>query len=94
MLQSGFVPEDSKDFASRIYSVIKSNLNLSPDAEADVEEEVEVEENVPSDSSEHDKVLFAESSIQRNLLSSKDVIVTRHTNCTPCRNLIGLLTPS
>jgi heat shock protein beta len=52
LLESGFVLEDPKDFATRIYSVIKSNLNVSPDAEVDVdddddddtEDEVEKEE--------------------------------------------------
>ncbi|CAK9858315.1 unnamed protein product [Sphagnum jensenii] len=49
LLESGFVLEDPKDFATRIYSVIKSNLNVRPDAEVDVddddtEDEVEKEE--------------------------------------------------
>jgi heat shock protein beta len=49
LLESGFVLEDPKDFATRIYSVIKSNLNVGPDAEVDdddddTEDEVEKEE--------------------------------------------------
>jgi heat shock protein beta len=39
LLESGFVLEDPKDFATRIYSVIKSNLNVSPDAEVDVDDD-------------------------------------------------------
>lgn len=43
LLESGFVLEDPKDFATRIYSVIKSNLNVSPDAVVEEDEEVEEE---------------------------------------------------
>ncbi|KAG0589015.1 hypothetical protein M758_2G239300 [Ceratodon purpureus] len=46
LLESGFVLEDPKDFATRIYSVIKANLNVSPDA---VVEEDEVEEETEKD---------------------------------------------
>ncbi|KAG8632336.1 endoplasmin homolog isoform X1 [Manihot esculenta] len=42
LLDSGFILQDPKDFASRIYSSVKSSLNISPDA--NVEEEVDVEE--------------------------------------------------
>lgn len=41
-MESGFLLNDPKDFASRIYSSVKSSLNISP--EASVEEEDEVEE--------------------------------------------------
>ncbi|KAF5740875.1 Endoplasmin-like protein [Tripterygium wilfordii] len=42
LMESGFVLSDPKDFASRIYSSVKSSLDISPDAA--VEEEVDVEE--------------------------------------------------
>lgn len=42
-MESGFSLNDPKDFASRIYSTVKSSLNISPDAA--VEEEDDVEEN-------------------------------------------------
>ncbi|XP_024394863.1 endoplasmin homolog [Physcomitrium patens] len=50
LLESGFVLEDPKDFANRIYSVIKSNLNVSPDATV---EEDEVEEETEKDRAEN-----------------------------------------
>ncbi|GAY42898.1 hypothetical protein CUMW_070490 [Citrus unshiu] len=43
LMESGFSLNDPKDFASRIYSTVKSSLNISPDAA--VEEEDDVEEN-------------------------------------------------
>lgn len=42
LFESGFLLDDPKDFASRIYSSVKSSLNISPDA--GVEEEDDVEE--------------------------------------------------
>ncbi|KAL2538238.1 Endoplasmin-like protein [Forsythia ovata] len=42
LMESGFMLNDPKDFASRIYSSVKTSLNISPDAT--VEEEVDVEE--------------------------------------------------
>ncbi|KAL2512853.1 Endoplasmin-like protein [Abeliophyllum distichum] len=42
LMESGFILHDPKDFASRIYSSVKTSLNISPDAT--VEEEVDVEE--------------------------------------------------
>ncbi|WCJ35085.1 hypothetical protein M5689_016353 [Euphorbia peplus] len=45
LMESGFMLSDPKDFASRIYSSVKSSLNISP--EASVEEEEEVEETEP-----------------------------------------------
>lgn len=42
LMESGFNLPDPKDFASRIYSSVKSSLNISPDAT--VEEEGDVEE--------------------------------------------------
>ncbi|CAA3003941.1 endoplasmin homolog [Olea europaea subsp. europaea] len=46
LMESGFILNDPKDFASRIYSSVKSSLNINPDAtveEEDDVEEVEVE---------------------------------------------------
>lgn len=50
LLESGFVLEDPKDFATRIYSVIKANLNVNPDA---VVEDDEVEEETEKDRAEN-----------------------------------------
>ncbi|KAL2643276.1 hypothetical protein R1flu_010863 [Riccia fluitans] len=49
LLESGFMLEDPKEFAARLYSVIKENLNVSPEAEVELESE---EESSPKDSSE------------------------------------------
>lgn len=47
LFESGFLLDDPKDFASRVYDSVKSGLNISPDAaveeEDDVEEEVQTE---------------------------------------------------
>ncbi|CAK7346168.1 unnamed protein product [Dovyalis caffra] len=43
LMDSGFLPSDPKDFASRIYSSVKSSLSISPDAA--IEEEDDVEES-------------------------------------------------
>jgi heat shock protein beta len=51
LLESGFILEDPKDFATRLYSVIKANLNVSPDAV--VEEEDVVEEETEKDRAEN-----------------------------------------
>ncbi|KAJ9165958.1 hypothetical protein P3X46_020768 [Hevea brasiliensis] len=42
LMESGFMLQDPKDFASRIYSSVKSSLNISPDA--NVEEEDDADE--------------------------------------------------
>jgi len=42
LFESGFMLDDPKDFASRVYNSVKSSLNISPDAT--VEEENEAEE--------------------------------------------------
>ncbi|PNT38479.1 hypothetical protein POPTR_005G241100v4 [Populus trichocarpa] len=57
LMESGFILNDPKDFASRIYSSVKSSLSISPDAiieeEDDVEEvEVEAETKEATSSSE------------------------------------------
>jgi heat shock protein beta len=38
LVESGFILEDPKDFATRVYSVVRSTLNVSPDAEIEKEE--------------------------------------------------------
>lgn len=47
LMESGFMLNDPKDFASSIYSSVKASLNISPDAvveeEEDAEEEVQTE---------------------------------------------------
>ncbi|CAN0872001.1 Endoplasmin homolog [Linum grandiflorum] len=50
LMESGFMLSDPQDFASRIYSSVKSSLSISPDAT--VEEEVEVEEETETESKE------------------------------------------
>ena len=42
LFESGFLLNDPKDFASRIYDSVKSSLDISP--EATVEEEDDIEE--------------------------------------------------
>lgn len=41
LVESGFSLNDPKDFASRIYSTLKSSLNISPDAVVEEEDDVE-----------------------------------------------------
>lgn len=41
LMESGFVLSDPKDFASRIYGSVKNSLNISPDAAAEEEDDVE-----------------------------------------------------
>ena len=41
LMESGFMLSDPKDFASRIYSSVKSSLNISPEAAVEEEEETE-----------------------------------------------------
>lgn len=54
LLESGFLLEDPKEFASRIYSVMRTNLNISPDATVEEEEEeVEVEETTETSVEDH-----------------------------------------
>ncbi len=43
LVESGFILEDPKDFATRVYSVVRSTLNVSPDAEIEDEDETEDE---------------------------------------------------
>ncbi|KAJ6306316.1 hypothetical protein OIU78_021601 [Salix suchowensis] len=41
LMESGFILSDPKDFASRIYSSVKSSLSISPDATIEEEEDVD-----------------------------------------------------
>jgi heat shock protein beta len=50
LVESGFILEDPKDFATRIYSVIRSTLNVDPDAE--IEEEDETEDEIEKEESQ------------------------------------------
>ncbi|KAK4803781.1 hypothetical protein SAY86_003598 [Trapa natans] len=47
LLESGFLVNDPKDFASRIYDSVKSSLNISSDATAKEEDDVEEGESQP-----------------------------------------------
>lgn len=54
LFESGFLLDDPKDFASRIYGSVKSSLNISPEAgveEEDDAEEVEADTEVKEDAS-------------------------------------------
>ncbi|KAL0438406.1 UNVERIFIED_CONTAM: Endoplasmin [Sesamum latifolium] len=48
LMESGFLLNDPKEFASRIYSSVKSSLNISPDAAVEEEDDVEEAETEPS----------------------------------------------
>lgn len=55
LFESGFMLDDPKDFASRVYNSVKSSLNISPDATVDEEneaEEVETEKKEDSTKTE------------------------------------------
>lgn len=41
LMESGFITSDPKDFANRIYSTVKSSLNISPDATVEEEDDTE-----------------------------------------------------
>ena len=41
LMESGFMLNDPKDFASRIYDSVKSSLHISPDAAIEEEEDAE-----------------------------------------------------
>lgn len=43
LFESGFLLNDPKDFASRIYDSVKSSLEISPDATVEEEDDTEVE---------------------------------------------------
>ncbi|KAL0323199.1 UNVERIFIED_CONTAM: Endoplasmin [Sesamum angustifolium] len=44
LLESGFILNDPKDFASRIYSSVKNSLRISPDATVEEEDDIELAE--------------------------------------------------
>ncbi|XP_011074690.1 endoplasmin homolog [Sesamum indicum] len=48
LLESGFILNDPKDFASRIYSSVKNSLRISPDATVEEEDDVEEAEAEPN----------------------------------------------
>ena len=52
LMESGFISNDPKDFASRIYSTVKSSLNISPDATVEEEDDVEEAEAEESETKE------------------------------------------
>lgn len=54
LLESGFTLENPKIFASRIHSIIKSNLNVDPDAQVE-EEADEVNKDGDTDLDDDDK---------------------------------------
>ncbi|GFP95252.1 endoplasmin homolog [Phtheirospermum japonicum] len=57
LVESGFLVSDPKDFASRIYSTVKTSLNISPDLAVEEEEEAveEVETKEAESSSNADE---------------------------------------
>lgn len=55
-MESGFMLPDPKDFASHIYSSVKSSLNISP--EATVEEEDDTEEPEPETETKDESSIY------------------------------------
>ena len=52
LFESGFLLDDPKDFASRVYDSVKSSLSISPDAAVEEEDDTEeVETETKDDSS-------------------------------------------
>ncbi|KAK6115203.1 hypothetical protein DH2020_007472 [Rehmannia glutinosa] len=51
LMESGFILNDPKDFASRIYSSVKNSLNISPDVTVEEEDDVEEVETKETESS-------------------------------------------
>ncbi|XP_068646835.1 endoplasmin homolog [Aristolochia californica] len=49
LMESGFLPNDPKDFASQIYDTVKSSMDISPDATVEEEADVEEEESAPKE---------------------------------------------
>lgn len=43
LFESGFLLNDPKDFASRIYDSVKTSLDISPEATVEEEDDTEVE---------------------------------------------------
>lgn len=95
LLESGFMLEDPKDFATRLYSVIKTNLKVSSDATLEVDEEVQ--ETKDRHVAAHD--IPEKIDNQRSL---NDDQVTRYSSVgwcidfesrTICQLLTGICTP-
>lgn len=62
-MESGFLLDDPKVFALRVYQVLKGNLDISPDAQIDEELEiVEEDEKEAEAEPEYDEVSFSNSS--------------------------------
>lgn len=56
LFESGFLLDDPKDFASRVYDSVKSSLSISPDAAVEEEDDAEeVETETKDDSSSKDE---------------------------------------
>lgn len=66
LMESGFVLNEPKDFANRIYGSVKNSLNISPDAA--VEEEEDVEETETETSSKE-----TESSAKEEAVTDEDL---------------------
>ncbi|KAK4752829.1 hypothetical protein SAY87_021627 [Trapa incisa] len=60
LLESGFLVNDPKDFASRIYDSVKSSLNISSDATAKEEDDVEEGESQPDKREAKDEETISE----------------------------------
>lgn len=50
LLESGFILNDPKEFASQIYDTVKTSLDISPDATVEEEDEAEAEVESESES--------------------------------------------
>lgn len=56
LFESGFVLDDPKDFATRVYDSVKSSLSINPDAAVEEEDEAEEPEiEMKDDSSSKDE---------------------------------------
>lgn len=67
-MESGFILNEPKDFASRIYGSVKNSLNISPDAA--VEEDDEVEETETEASSKESE---SSSKIEEEAANDEDL---------------------
>nr|AIZ68158.1 heat shock protein 90 [Albuca bracteata] len=62
LMESGFLLNDPKDFAERIYSSVKASLDISPDATAEEEDDIEETEAEEKESASADKEADEEDS--------------------------------
>ncbi|KAK6939328.1 Histidine kinase/HSP90-like ATPase [Dillenia turbinata] len=68
LMESGFLNNDPKDFASRIYNSVKSSLNISPDVAVEEEDDAEeVEAEVAKDASSTPNAEDADSDVKDEL---------------------------